>query len=61
MRFVALVVLAFAAVSFAQEIEDGVYVGTEANFKQILATTDFVLAEFCKLQRYSDDRLMDAR
>ena len=43
-----LALLALACAVCAQDIEDGVYVGTDANIKDIVSSTEFVLAEFCK-------------
>ncbi len=44
---VFLAALAIPA-SLAYELEEGVIVGTDANFHEIVNSNDFVLAEFCK-------------
>ena len=47
-----MLVLALTGLCLVQAVEieeeDGVLVGTEANFKQIIDENEFVLMEFCK-------------
>lgn len=48
------VAIALLGAAFADEVptEDNVLVLSKANFENVIATTDFILVEFCKFVNY---------